>query len=86
MNGSEIKVSNPIVPFKETITTSSPVCLTKSPNKLNRLFITAEPLHNELINDIEFRQINIKESSIFSRRLIDKYNWVLMMQKRFGLI
>ena len=37
-------ISEPVVPFRETIQSPSPVCLAKSANKHNRLFMKAEPL------------------------------------------
>jgi elongation factor 2 len=47
---SEIIVSEPVVSFRETIlANSSQMCMAKSPNKHNRLYMTAEPLHEDLI-------------------------------------
>ncbi len=50
-----ITQSDPVVPYKETVTSkSSQVCMAKSPNKHNRLFVIAEPMakspnkHNRL--------------------------------------
>jgi len=44
MGGAEIKVSEPVVSFRETvITESEQVCLSKSPNKHNRLYCVARP-------------------------------------------
>ncbi len=50
----DIKKSNPIVTYHETVTAhSSQLCMTKSPNKHNILSIQAEPLSEELIDAIE---------------------------------
>jgi elongation factor 2 len=50
----EIIKSDPVVPYKETVTAlSSQTCLAKSPNKHNRLFVVAEPLKDELVVEIE---------------------------------
>jgi elongation factor 2 len=50
----EFTVSDPVVSYRETVTaTSSEICLAKSPNKHNRLYMTAEPMADELSNDIE---------------------------------
>lgn len=52
--GVEIIVSDPVVPFRETITApTSQVCLAKSPNNLNRLFMTAEPITEEMLTAIQ---------------------------------
>merc|ERR1719420_2152930 len=45
----EIKKGDPVVLYKETITEeSSQMCLSKSPNKHNRLYFKAEPMPEEL--------------------------------------
>jgi len=73
----EIKKSDPVVTFKETVSaTSSQVCLSKSPNKHNRLFLTACPLTDELSNAIEADDISSKEDAkIRNRKLADKHGW-----------
>ena len=43
-----------MVPYKETVTSkSSQVCMAKSPNKHNRLFVIAEPLDEKLVEEID---------------------------------
>ena len=73
----EIVQSDPVVPYKETVTTkSTQVCMAKSPNKHNRLYVNAEPLNEELVNSIEIGTISPKDDlKITSRTLIDKYEW-----------
>lgn len=45
----EIKQGDPVVTYKETITEESDqMCLSKSPNKHNRLFVKASPLGDDL--------------------------------------
>ena len=73
----EITQSDPVVPYRETVTqTSSQVCMAKSPNKHNRLYVIAEPLAEELVTEIEAGSIkagdDLKQTS---RTLIDKYEW-----------
>merc|ERR1719163_555174 len=47
-------MSDPVVSYRETVTDESKVqCLSKSPNKHNRIYIRAEPLDEELSNEIE---------------------------------
>jgi len=58
----EIKKSDPVVTYKETVTeNSSQICLSKSPNKHNRLYVTAEPLGDDVTNAIEADEISAKE-------------------------
>lgn len=54
MNGAPLKISEPVVSFRETVTeVSNQQCLAKSANKHNRLFCKAAPLTEELSLDIE---------------------------------
>jgi len=73
----EIVKSDPVVPYKETVTTvSTQTCLAKSPNKHNKLYIVAEPLKEELTIDIENGIIRPNEDiKITARTLIDKFDW-----------
>ncbi|KAK4535775.1 hypothetical protein CDCA_CDCA06G1800 [Cyanidium caldarium] len=58
MNGAEIRIGNPVVSFRETVEgvpnpESTAVCLSKSPNKHNRLYIYADPLPEGVAKAIE---------------------------------
>jgi len=49
---------DPIVSYRETIIEKSKEqCLAKSPNKHNRLFMVAEPVHDDLIKLIEEEKV-----------------------------
>lgn len=49
-----LKKSDPVVSYRETVTEESSVmCLSKSPNKHNRLFMKAAPMHEDLPAAIE---------------------------------
>jgi elongation factor 2 len=75
--GIEIVKSDPVVPYKETVTaTSSQTCLSKSPNKHNRLYMVAEPLHEDLTKEIEDGSIKAGDDvKVLSRKLQDTYEW-----------
>merc|ERR1712193_397036 len=50
----EFSVSDPVVSYRETVSeTSSITCLAKSPNKHNRIYLTAEPMPEEISKEIE---------------------------------
>merc|ERR1712025_1488625 len=50
----EFTVGDPVVSYRETVTDESRVqCLSKSPNKHNRIYLRAVPLDEELANEIE---------------------------------
>merc|ERR1719335_684541 len=54
MNGAPIVISDPVVSYRETCTGESDrVCMAKSPNKHNRLMLKAQPLTDELANEID---------------------------------
>jgi elongation factor 2 len=66
MNGAEIKVSQPIVSFRETVEgvnepEKNAVCLSKSPNKHNRIYCYAEPLPDGLPEAIDEGKITPKD-------------------------
>merc|ERR1711904_627155 len=54
MKGTPIVKGDPVVSFRETVTEESDrMCLSKSPNKHNRLYMKAEPLGEELSQAID---------------------------------
>jgi elongation factor 2 len=66
MNGAELKISQPVVTYRETIEgindpEQNGVCLSKSPNKHNRLYVYAEPLPEGLSEAIEDEKITPKD-------------------------
>jgi len=73
----EIIASAPIVPYKETVTSlSSQICMTKSANKHNKLFMNAEPLREELTVEIEEGTVKLtNDLKELSRKLIETYEW-----------
>ncbi len=73
----EIIKSDPVVPYKETVTEKSKyTCMTKSANKHNRLYLECEPLSDELTLDIEENRFNLKDDpKKIYRNLIDNYGW-----------
>jgi elongation factor 2 len=73
----ELNISEPVVPFRETVSDISPVCLAKSANKLNRIYCTAEPLSSELLKDIQEGKIDelMNDSKALSRYLVQKHGW-----------
>ncbi|KAK2964667.1 putative Elongation factor 2 [Blattamonas nauphoetae] len=77
MGGTQVKVSDPVVQFCETVTkTSSQTALAKSPNKHNRIYMEAEPLDDELVEEIEKGYINPeKDAKEMGKDLVNKYNW-----------
>jgi len=77
MGGAPITVSEPVVSFRETvIQESSEVCLSKSPNKHNRLYVTARPLEEGLAEKIDSGKITPKdEPKARARTLAEDFGW-----------
>ena len=75
--GIEIIQSDPVVTYKETVQgTSNQVCMAKSPNKHNRLYVTAEPFAEGLSEAIELGAVGPKtEPKLRSKLLQDEYHW-----------
>jgi len=74
-------VSDPVVPYCETVTQTSQTCLSKSANKHNRLFVTAEPLGDSLVSDIETGILSTDEKQR-ARYLVDEHGWGLNEGKK----
>ncbi|KAK2138162.1 hypothetical protein NP493_8486g00003 [Ridgeia piscesae] len=72
-----IKVSEPVVSYRETVSAeSSQMCLSKSPNKHNRLFMRAVPMPDGLPEDIDSGDVSARqEMKERARYLADKYNY-----------
>ena len=75
--GVPLKISDPVVPYRETVKTeSSMVALSKSPNKHNRLFVKALPLDDDLTKAIEDGKVNSRDDfKARARVLADEHGW-----------
>uniref|UniRef100_A0A7N8XX22 Eukaryotic translation elongation factor 2b n=1 Tax=Mastacembelus armatus TaxID=205130 RepID=A0A7N8XX22_9TELE len=72
-----LKKSDPVVSYRETVTEESDqMCLSKSPNKHNRLFMKSRPFPDGLAEDIEKGEVTSRqELKARARYLADKYEW-----------
>merc|ERR1712066_1027592 len=70
-----IKKSDPVVSYRETVTEeSSQMCLSKSPNKHNRLFMKGNPLPDGLADAIEDGKVGPKtEAKERAKYLVDEF-------------
>ncbi|KAI9293406.1 eukaryotic translation elongation factor 2 [Neoconidiobolus thromboides FSU 785] len=75
--GVPIKTGDPVVQYRETVQAESDItCLSKSPNKHNRIFMKAQPLDMDLALEIEEGKINPRDDvKIRARHLAEKYSW-----------
>merc|ERR1711922_108093 len=72
-----LKQSDPVVSYRETVSEESNImCLSKSPNKHNRLFMKAVPMPDGLPEDIDNGEVTAKQDfKIRGRYLADKYEY-----------
>ena len=75
--GTEVKVSDPVVSYRETCQAkSNQTCLAKSANKHNRLFVEADALGAELCTAIDDGDIFAgAEAKIQGRKMADEFGW-----------
>merc|ERR1711953_291617 len=73
----DFSISDPVVSYRETVQeASSQTCLAKSPNKHNRIYLKAEPMSDELCQDIENGKLGPKaEAKERARAFREKYDW-----------
>ena len=84
MGGAEIRVSPPVVSFRETVTaTSDHVVMSKSPNKHNRLYLQARPLEEGLPEAIDDGRIGPRDDpKIRSKILAEEFGWDKELAKK----
>lgn len=72
-----IRTSDPVVQYCETVrAASSQVALSKSANNHNRIYSTAQPIEEEVCDDIEKGKLNPRdEFKVRARYLSDTYGW-----------
>merc|ERR1712174_17118 len=73
----ELKKSDPVVSYRETVSEeSNQTCLSKSPNKHNRLFMKAVPMPDGLADDIDKGEVAPRQDfKIRGRYLADTYEY-----------
>merc|ERR1712091_803088 len=83
MKGIPIIQGNPVVSFRETVTIESErMCLSKSPNKHNRLYMKAQPMGTELCEKLDKgEEISANNAGVGQdvktrgRYLADNFGW-----------
>lgn len=78
-NKVEVKVSDPVVPFAETVSETSILqCHADTPNKQNRIVMVAEPLEETVLQALEGGKL---ESSENLRVKLREYGWDALAAK-----
>jgi len=75
--GIPLKKSDPVVSYRESVSEESEqMCLSKSPNKHNRIFMRAVPMPDGLPEDIDKGDVNPRDDlKTRARYLADKYDY-----------
>lgn len=75
--GIPIKKTDPVVSYRETVSCeSTETCLSKSPNKHNRLYMRAAPLPEGLADDIESAKVTPRDDPKARKNLLcGEYNF-----------
>ncbi|MBS3086525.1 elongation factor EF-2 [Candidatus Pacearchaeota archaeon] len=76
--GLDVKTSEPIIVYRETIGKESPVVEGRSPNKHNSFYIKVEPLEDEIYNAIksgELHEGRVKKKSDELASVLSKLGW-----------
>ena len=75
--GLKVKLSKPIVIFRETISHDykGPAIMGKSPNKHNKLWITIDKLSDEVIEAIKSEKITDMQSRDERARILKDFGW-----------
>lgn len=77
MKGTEVVISEPVVSYRETVRSADgEQCLSKSPNKHNRLYAKAFTLGDELTQDIDSGKVKpSQDAKERARYLAETYGW-----------
>jgi len=75
--GIPLKKTDPVVSYRESVSEESEfTCLSKSPNKHNRLFMKAVPMSEGLAEDIDDGKVNPRDDfKVRARHLVEKFEW-----------
>lgn len=79
----EIKVSDPVTRFCETVVETSAIkCYAQTPNKKNKITMVAEPLDQGIAEDIESGKVSIKSPArVIGKYFEEHYGWDLLASR-----
>jgi len=77
MKGAPIKIGKPVVSFCETVKVATDIdCVSKSPNKHNRVYLRAEPMNDKLCEAIDKKEFDPSmDKKLRARKLADEFKW-----------
>jgi elongation factor 2 len=76
LGGMDLRISPPVVTFRESVQGESDVCLAKSANKHNRVYSKCKSITEELAQDFDDGKIKADgDPKERSKYLVDNYEW-----------
>eukprot|EP00891_Asterochloris_glomerata_P007131 jgi/Astpho2/7131/Aster-08310 len=84
MGGAEIRISDPVVAFRETVSQMSDhIVMSKSPNKHNRLYFQGRPMEDGLAEAIDEGRVGPRdEPKVRGKILTDEFGWDKELAKK----
>lgn len=84
MGGAEIRVSEPVVAFRETVNTRSDhIVMSKSPNKHNRLYLQARPMESGMAEAIDEGRIGPRDDPKARTKIMtEEFEWDKELTKK----
>lgn len=84
MKGAPLRMGRPVVSFCETVSEETEMdCISKSPNKHNRIYLRAEPLGDKLCEAIDEKEISPDmDQKLRARKLADEFNWDVTLARK----
>ncbi len=80
--GMKLKKKKPVVSFCETVVQKSEICLSKSSNKHNRLFMTAEPIEKEVLSLLEDKKLGPTMDPKENQKILSSFGWEIASSKK----
>jgi elongation factor 2 len=73
--GLEISTTQPLINYRETVTTRAGPIMSKSPNKHNKIFMRVEPLHEDVIEMLRTGQIKEDMDKKVMAKILREKGW-----------
>jgi elongation factor 2 len=73
--GLEITTTQPLINYRETVTTRAGPIMSKSPNKHNKIFMRVEPLHEDVIEMLRTGQIKEDMDKKVMAKILREKGW-----------
>lgn len=73
--GIRLEVTPPMVSYRESLSSEGIVCLAKTANKLNRIWVKATPLQTELVRRIQNENVACMPATERTRMLVSEFGW-----------